>query len=188
MQQTIILASGSPRRVELMRQIGLPIEAVPVDVDEQLQGEPAAVVRALALRKAQATYERFPDRYILAADTLVHIDGRTLGKPHNAEEAKEMLRMLSGKRHEVHTGVCLLKGKQSYAQSVCTMVQFTQLSEQDITAYVNTGEPMDKAGAYAVQGIGGMFVQEIHGSPSNVIGLPLHTVRQLLLQAGYYEV
>lgn len=187
MQRPIILASGSPRRVELMRQMGLEFEAVPVDVDEHLAGKPHEVVAALARRKAMAALQRYPDRYILAADTLVHAQGEVLGKPADQDDARRMLALLSGSEHQVFTGVCVLHGQKAWADCVCTQVRFAQLSAGDIAGYVQSGEPMDKAGAYAVQGMGGMFVTEVHGSPSNVIGLPMHTVRALLAQAGYFD-
>lgn len=187
MRQTIILASGSPRRVELMRQMGLPFEAVSISVDEHMTGSSEHVVKALAERKARAAWGRYPGRYILAADTLVHVNGETLGKPADAQDAMRMLRTLSGAQHQVFTGVCVLHGEHAWVESACTTVRMTALTERDLQTYVAGGEPLDKAGAYAVQGMGGMFVEEIHGSPSNVIGLPMHLVRRLLLQAGYYD-
>lgn len=187
MQRPIILASGSPRRVELMRHMGLAFEKVPVDADEHLSGRPDEVVVALAKRKALAAQVRYPDRYILAADTLVYAGGEVLGKPEDADDARRMLRLLSGSEHQVFTGVCVMHGQAAWVDCVCTRVQFAKLSEKDIDGYVQSGEPMDKAGAYAVQGMGGMFVTEVHGSPSNVIGLPMHSVRALLVQAGYID-
>lgn len=185
--KTIILASGSPRRAELMRRMVLPFKAIQVDVDEHLQGAPKDVVSALAQRKARAAQAKHPDHFILAADTLVHVTGETLGKPRDRQDAMRMLRLLSGREHQVLTGVCVLKGNHCQVRAVSTRVRFVSLDDKALAAYVDTGEPMDKAGAYAIQGMGGMYVEAIQGSPSNVIGLPMHTVRALLTTAGYYD-
>lgn len=181
----LILASASPRRRELMGYTGIPFEAVSLDVDETCSGTGEARVGELALRKAKAAAEQYPNRWILAADTLVQINDAVLGKPENKQEAIEMLKSLSGKWHQVYTGVCLLR--DGYCQTAVdkTDVLFSKLTPKMIERYVATGEPMDKAGAYAVQGRGGLFVEALKGSYSNVIGLPLALVRQMLENAGF---
>ena len=178
----IILASGSPRRKELLGLMGVLFEVVSLDTDESCNGSPSERVCSLALRKAEEVYKLYRDRLILAADTLVARDGQVLGKPSSFDEAVSMLLSLSDGWHEVYTGVCLLDGsggRKSVAYDR-TQVRFSYLDEQMAAAYVKTGEPMDKAGAYAIQGRGGMFVEEIRGSASNVIGLPMALVRKML--------
>lgn len=180
----LVLASASPRRRELLASIGIPFELCSVDVDEHEAGEPDAVVQTLALRKAMAAAALHPDRLILAADTLVYAQGETLGKPGDAQEAGRMLRLLSGKAHLVYSGICLLKGELRLQHVECTKVFFEPLDEAEIAAYVRSGEPFGKAGAYAIQGLAGKYVSRIEGSYSNVVGLPLHAVIRLLRQAG----
>lgn len=186
MEGPIILASGSPRRHELLRQIGVSFEAHAADVDERAQGEPAQVVRLLAERKASAALVRYPGRIILGADTLVYAKGQTLCKPQDAEDALRMLQLLQGDWHEVYSGVCVIGGSADklLCRSDVTRVQFVPLTNQELRAYVDSGEPFGKAGAYAVQGIAGQFVCRLEGSCSNVIGLPLHLVRELLAAVG----
>lgn len=184
--RVVVLASGSPRRSELLTQMGIPFEVIAADVDEQCTGTPQEQVCTLALRKAMAVQPFHKERIILAADTLVHKGNQTLGKPQTPAQARDMLQLLSGAWHEVYTGVCLINGaggKHSVAFEM-TRVRFSHLSDQMIDAYVRTGEPMDKAGAYAIQGRGGMFVEEIQGSPSNVIGLPMALVHSMFLKFG----
>lgn len=182
----LILASASPRRHELLRQIGLDFEVYAADVDEHAAGAPAQVVCLLAERKAKAALAHYPGRVILAADTLVYAQGQTLGKPKDAEDAMRMLRLLQGGWHEVYSGVCVIHGKegQTHCRSDRTRVLFSPLTEQEMRAYVDSGEPFGKAGAYAVQGLAGQFVPRLEGSSSNVIGLPLHLVRELLAESG----
>jgi len=169
----LILASGSPRRAELLKDAGQDFEIMVPQIDEApLPGEaPAAFVCRTAREKAEAVTA--PDAVILAADTAVVEGERILGKPVDAEDASAMLRSLSGRTHEVMTGVCL----RSPAQTVCfhieTRVTFRTLSEQEIADYVAGGEPMDKAGAYAIQGGAAKMIRRVEGSYSNVVGLPL---------------
>lgn len=182
----MILASGSPRRKELLSLMGVPFEAVSLNTDENCTGQPWERVLMLADRKAEAALSLYKDRLILAADTLVARDGHVLGKPSSFDEAMQMLLTLSGGWHEVYTGVCLLDGKSLRKETAYdkTLVRFSELTEELARMYVNTGEPMDKAGAYAIQGVGGMFVEEIRGSASNVIGLPMALVRRMLSNFG----
>lgn len=181
----ILLASGSPRRRELLAQLGLQFEIAAPDVDETpLPGEaPVPYVGRLAVVKAMAVAAG-DDTLVIAADTTVEIDGDILAKPADAAEARAMLRRLSGRAHHVHTGVALRRGEHTLCEVVTAHVTFATLTDAQIDWYVATGEPMDKAGAYAVQGIGGVFVEKVDGSVSNVIGLPLHTVVRLAEQLG----
>ena len=182
----ILLASGSPRRKELLSLMGVPFEVVSLNTDEICDGTPAQRVCKLAKRKAQAVQTLYGNRLILAADTLVARGGQILGKPSSFEDAVQMLLTLSGGWHEVYTGVCLvdgLNGKEEVSYDK-TRVRFSKLDESLAKLYASTGEPYDKAGAYAIQGRGGMFVEEIRGSASNVIGLPMALVRRMLLDFG----
>ena len=183
---TIILASGSPRRRELLTLAGIPFEISAAEVDERC-GEPASsAVRVLSARKAQAVRDLYPRRFVLAADTLVELDGVSLGKPASPEEAASMLRRLSGRTHHVHTGVTVVSpAGDVWTDADCTDVTFGEIPEAEILSYVRSGEPLDKAGAYAVQGRASLWISRLEGSYSSVIGLPLFLVRTLLLRAGY---
>ena len=188
LSEPIILASGSPRRKELLALMGVPFETVVFQTDEHCEGAPWERVCELATRKAQDAYQMVKDRLILAADTLVAQGERVFGKPDSPVQAVEMLLSLSGGWHEVYTGVCLFNGatgKKAVAFEK-TRVRFSPLDKSLVEAYVRTGEPMDKAGAYAIQGRGGMFVEEIRGSSSNVIGLPMALVRKMLSDFGVH--
>ena len=182
MQNELILASGSPRRKELLTLMGLNFKVCAVDVDENLSGAPDEVVCALARRKAKAAYCLHPGETVLAADTLVCKDGKTLGKPVDEDDALSMLLHLSGGVNTVYTGVCIIDGKTGREDVRCdaSKVRFVDIDEESARRYIASGEPMDKAGAYGVQGMGGMFVSAVEGSPSNVIGLPMHLVREML--------
>ena len=185
MKQPLILASASPRRRELMAYTGLPFEVICADAEEIKTGDPDALVMENARRKARAVAKQHPGRMVLAADTIVYQDGRVLGKPRDEQDAREMLRHLSGNTHTVYTGVCVIGEDGSENVNVdASQVAFVSLSEEAIDWYIATGEPMDKAGAYAVQGRAGMFVRSIEGSYSNVIGLPIALVREILKAAG----
>lgn len=183
----LTLASGSPRRRELLRGLGLDIVVRPVDIDESpFDGEKADVyVERLARAKARA--QGTPGELILAADTVVAVDGDLLGKPRDEDEAKAMLRRLSGRAHEVLTGVALWDPAtdETLCEVVSTRVVFNDMSDAEIAWYVSTGEPMDKAGAYAVQGLAAVFVEGLDGNYSNVVGLPLPTVYRLLQRFGH---
>ena len=172
----IILASASPRRKELMALAGIPFEARPVDADETILccTPPEGAVMMLATRKAQLAAEHFPDDLIIGADTIVAVGKHIYGKPDTSEEAFEMLSALSGKTHQVFTGVCIYT-KSGHRNAFCTRtdVTFFPLSEEEIRAYIATGEPMDKAGAYGIQGKGALLVEKIDGDYYNVVGLPI---------------
>lgn len=181
----VVLASASPRRHELLTQIGVQFTVRVPDIDEspQLCETPDEYVRRLAFAKAAAV-ECAADELVIAADTTVDVGGKILGKPLDEPEAASMLRGLSGRTHRVHTGVAVRLGDQEIAEVCTTRVTFITLDEATIAWYVSTGEPMDKAGAYAVQGAGGALVRYVSGSVSNVIGLPLHVVIDLAGRCG----
>lgn len=179
----MILASASPRRKELLASMGIPFDIITADTEEATDGEPRHVVMQNARLKAEAVQKNHPGRMILGSDTVVSIDGQVLGKPRDEEDAFRMLRALSGRKHKVYTGVCLIANGKADVRCDETDVYFSALSDDEIRRYIATGEPMDKAGAYAIQGIAGMYVEKINGSFSNVIGLPTALVR-LMLQAA----
>ena len=184
----LILASGSPRRQRMLADLGITFTVVTADVDERpLENEaPVAYVERLAEAKAAAVAQQDTDHWILAADTVVVRDDVLLGKPADADAAKAMLTRLAGRRHEVITGVCLLhRGRNEQQRFHCrTTVWFTPLDAALIDAYVATGEPLDKAGAYGIQGLGGCLVERIEGSYANVVGLPLAETVARLRDAG----
>ena len=181
-----MLASRSPRRCELLNRIGLVFETDAPDVDETCSLPAGEAVRILSLRKAQAAAESHPRSFILAADTLVSFREEALGKPLDPPDAIRMLRMLSGQTHQVYTGVTVISPDgRVFTDSDRTDVTFASVDDAEIADYVRSGEPMDKAGAYALQGRAGMWVTHLDGSDTSVIGLPLYLVRSLLLQAGY---
>ncbi|MFL1464723.1 Maf family protein [Marinobacter sp. HN1S83] len=184
--QSIILASASPRRAELLTQIGLSFHTRPVDIDETPEaGElPSAYVERLAREKALAGAVD-PEWLVLGSDTSVVLGGHILGKPADAAEAEATLSRLSGHTHQVMTAVALASRGRCSTCLVTTDVTFRNLSSEEIRAYVASGEPMDKAGSYGIQGLGGIFVKEIRGSYSAVVGLPLQETATLLAQAGY---
>lgn len=177
----IVLASGSPRRRQLLELIGVDCEVVPSGVDERPQdGEcPADFARRAARDKALDVAARRPDSWVLGADTVVEIDGLILGKPGDANGARAMLRSLSGREHLVHTAVTLVAAGEARSLVDTASVRFLGLDDSVISWYVDTGEPMDKAGAYAIQGIGGLLVAEMRGSPHTVVGLPIHRLPEL---------
>ena len=179
----LILASGSPRRKEILDTMGLEFSVDISDADESFAGTPEEMVLELSRRKALAVASRHSGAMILAADTLVFGD-EVLGKPHSAEEAKRMLAGLSGRWHSVYTGVTMIdtRSGKTLSRADVTRVHFVALTAQDIDAYVATGEPLDKAGAYGIQGRGGMFIDRIEGSYSNVVGLHMALVRSMLLE------
>ncbi|HVG57495.1 MAG TPA: Maf family protein [Hyalangium sp.] len=182
---SLVLASASPRRRDLLSQLGVQFTVAAADLDETPLDKEAAdtYVLRLARAKAQAVAARFPGTWVLAADTTVALGTELLGKPGGPAEAREMLTRLSGRTHAVYTGVALA-GRAQEATVVRTGVTFRTLSASEIDWYVSTGEPLDKAGAYAVQGKGGFLVAAVEGSPTNVIGLPLGETLELLTRAG----
>jgi septum formation protein len=183
----LILASSSPRRAQILTELGIPFEVDPADVDETLRsGEaPDAAAARLAAAKAASVAARRPGDWILAADTLVFLEGAILGKPQDDREAAEMLRRLSGREHRVVTGVRLRRGTSEGAGTISwSTVRFAPMSAAEIAWYVGTGEPRDKAGAYGVQGLGARFIDGIVGSYTNVMGLPARDVYRLTREAG----
>jgi len=183
----MVLASASPRRRELLASVGLEFEVLPVKVDESPDPSltPAENVLRLARRKALAAHSRRPQCLVLVADTLVFADGQALGKPSDATAAEAMLARLSARWHQVCTGVVLvLPEGEVLEEESTTRVRFARLGPQEIRRYAASPEPLDKAGAYALQGAGAWFVERLEGSSSNVIGLPLEVVRRLLRRAG----
>jgi septum formation protein len=185
----LILASASPRRRELLTQVGVSFVIEVSDVEEVLDDtlSPELQVQSLALQKAQAVAAQHKDGLVLGADTVVVDAGSLLGKPQNTEEAAEMLRSLSGKWHQVMTAVALVDAndtKHEWTSVEITNVKFRDLTEDDIAAYVATGESMDKAGAYGIQGYGALLVERIEGCYNNVVGLPLQLVAKGLRNWG----
>lgn len=179
----LILASGSPRRKEILDTMGLKFSVDVSDADESFAGTPEEMVLELSRRKALAVASRHSGAMILAADTVVFTD-EVLGKPRNAGEARRMLAALSGRWHSVYTGVTMIdtRSGKTLSRADVTRVHFVALTAEDIDAYVATGEPLDKAGAYGIQGRGGMLIDRIEGSYSNVVGLPMALVRSMLLE------
>jgi septum formation protein len=179
----LVLASASPRRQELLRNAGIPFTVQPADIDEEpLPGElPKDCAERLAREKAQTVSRSRPADYVLGADTIVVIDEVILGKPSDAQDAARMLRLLSGRTHAVITGVCLV-GRNAFEKmtSETTLVTMNGLSDDEIRDYVATGEPMDKAGAYAIQGMASRWIPRIEGDYSNVVGLPVARVYAIL--------
>lgn len=184
-EPVLVLASASPRRRELLTLTGIPFIIDAPQVDEHCALGARDAVAELSRRKAEAGARMHPGKVILASDTLVAVDDTPLGKPRDEEDAFRMLRSLSGRWHHVYTGVCVVDAQGGVHSGVdATAVRFGDMTNAEIRAYIATKEPMDKAGSYALQGIAGLWVEEISGSASNVIGLPLTLTRRLLQEAG----
>ena len=186
----IYLASASPRRSQLLRQIGVDHEIRPVDIDEAVKTDedPARYVSRLARDKATALWTRLSAaerRPVLGADTTVALEQHVLGKPRDLDDALAMLRVLSGRTHQVYTAVALCHAGGSDARLSVSDVTFRRIDEREIRAYWSTGEPVDKAGGYAVQGLGALFIERIAGSYSGIVGLPLFETGQLLALLGW---
>jgi len=177
----LILASASPRRAELLRNAGIRFTVEPAHIPEQpLKYElPLQYAQRLARDKARAIFARHSDNVILGADTVVVVDEHLLEKPQDAQDAARMLRLLSGRAHQVITGVCLIAAGHEQTEAEITEVRFSTLSESEIASYVETGEPMDKAGAYAIQGVASRWVERIDGCYFNVVGLPVPRVYRM---------
>lgn len=186
---TLILASASPRRRELLATLNLPFRVMPAHIDERHHAAepPESYVVRLARQKAEQLAEQCPSAWVLGADTVVVLDQHILGKPADAAAARAMLSSLSGREHTVTTGVAVVQRGRRLVQCdvVRTRVRFRTLQAAAIEAYIATGEPFDKAGAYAVQGVGGQFVAALEGCYNNVVGLPLQRTLALLQAAGY---
>jgi len=181
----LILASSSPRRRQLLELLGLKFEVRSANIDESIQGgeTPSAYVERVAMLKAVRVATQMPQALILGADTAVVVDGRILRKPQSPADARRMLTLLSGRSHAVLSGIALAGTHQS-SRIVESQIDFRVLSRGEIDWYIRTGEPMDKAGAYGAQGIGSFLIQSVHGSYSNVVGLPLAETLLLLNRAG----
>lgn len=178
----LILASASPRRSELLSNAGIPCTVEPAHVTERsLPGEqPLPYAQRLARDKARAIFEKYPDSVVLGADTVVVVDEHLLEKPADARDAARMLRLLSGRVHQVITGVCLVASGHEQTEAEITEVRFSTLTESEITNYIQTGEPMDKAGAYAIQGMASRWVERVDGCYFNVVGLPVSRVYSMM--------
>ncbi|OZM57860.1 septum formation inhibitor Maf [Lottiidibacillus patelloidae] len=178
----LILASGSPRRKELLEQVNLTFEIIVSDIEEVMNEKdtPANIVQSLAQQKAKDVFSKNKDCVVIGADTIVAIGDRRLGKPKSKEEAVEMLQLLSGNTHSVFTGVAIETLEKSITFYEETKVMFWNLTKKDIDTYIQSGEPFDKAGAYGIQGFGAMLVKKIDGDYFNVVGLPIsRTIREL---------
>ncbi len=186
----IVLASGSPRRRELLNAVGVTdFEVCPAKGEEKAADNlpPQEIVKCLSCAKAQEVAANYgEDTVIIAADTIVWADGRVFGKPKNEDDAFAMLRTLSGKSHEVYTGISVICNGRTISEAECTSVRFRNLSDDEIRAYIATGEPMDKAGAYGIQGRASLMVEKIDGDYFNVVGLPLCRLGQMLKTIGVH--
>jgi septum formation protein len=188
----LVLASASPRRRELLKNAGIPFIVQPSEIPElPREGEaPQACAERLAREKALDVFRQRPQDFVLGADTIVIVGGQILGKPRDVVDAARILRLLSGRTHQVITGVCLIgpdrKGRSSLrdTRSETTLVTMSELSDEDIQSYVATGEPLDKAGAYAIQGIASRWISRIEGDYFNVMGLPVSLVYRMLRENG----
>lgn len=181
-----VVASASPRRRELLSNAGYAFEVIPSDADEALPNgiSAADAVFELSKRKAHSVLRTEPDAVVLGCDTVVSLDGKILGKPKTHEEAQEMLRALSGRTHEVFTGVCIADKEREECFVSCTKVEFYPLSEETVSSYVQTEEPMDKAGAYGIQGLGSVLVKKLDGDYFTVMGLPVNECARKLALFG----
>ena len=186
----IILASASPRRKELLEKIDLKFKVEPSDYDEHIDAdlEPHKMAQSLSLGKARAVARNHNNALVIAADTFIIFEGNLFGKPHTEAEAKEMLELINGGAHSVITGFTIIDSETSktLTASVETKVYLKKLTTDEIDAYVKSGEPLDKAGAYAIQGLGAVFVDKIEGDYSNVVGLPLSALAESLKEFGVY--
>lgn len=182
----IILASGSPRRRELLNTLGLSFTVHPAKGEEIAPdgAGPEEIVKALSRAKAEEVARQFPDKLIIAADTIVYLDGMVLGKPKDENDAKAMLSKLSGRAHEVYTGVTVILEDKTICESECTKVIFRDVSAEEIASYVASGDPMDKAGAYGIQGKAALMVERLEGDYFNVMGLPLCRLGKMLGTIG----
>ena len=182
----LVLASASPRRQELLRNAGIKFEVQPAHIPEDpLPAEAAKdCAERLAREKALSVARQRPHDVVLGADTVVVVDGQLLGKPSDAADAARMLRLLSGREHQVITGVCLVVSGEASVASETTLVTMSEITDKQIADYVASGEPMDKAGAYAIQGIASRWIPRIEGDYGNVVGLPVALVWSMLRQAG----
>jgi len=188
----IILASKSPRRRYLLEQAGLSFSVVPSDIDETRVpiSSPETYVRILSELKADNVSERYPEKWVIGADTIVLKNGAVLGKPASMDEARSMLKQLSGQTHQVLTGyaICCKAKNRKFSETIKTDVLFKQLTDEEIEWYIHTKEPFDKAGSYAIQGLGTFIVKSIRGSYTNVVGLPVCEVIEFLIKEGIIQI
>jgi len=186
-KESLVLASASPRRAELLRLLLVNFEILPCQVSEhRLRGEsPEGMVKRLALTKARMGRRLRPSSTVVGADTVVVLGNRVFGKPDSVEEARRMLQCLSGKTHFVLTRICVFRSRTRLVDYSRTAVRFNKISDQEITDYLRTGEPLDKAGAYAIQGAASRFVEKVEGCYFNVVGLPVSLLYHLLKKAGF---
>lgn len=185
----IILASKSPRRSEILKNIGIDFEVIESNYDEifDINMTPDEIVTHLAYKKAESVSKTIKDEaYVIGADTIVVLDSRIMGKPHDIEESFEMLKSLSGKWHRVYSGICVIKtiSSQYFSGFEATDVKIKELSDKEIHGYINTGESLDKAGSYAIQGVGSLLVEKINGCYFNIVGLPVFKLFSLLEKFG----
>jgi septum formation protein len=187
-ENAIVLASESTRRIDMLRTLGISFSIIPPDIDESKRKDETArdYVYRVAHDKASKVGKLFPDKWVIAADTIVVSKGRVLGKPKNEAQAVEMLKRLRGRWHRVMTGYCIMNVSRgiTYQDVTETKVFIKDLTDEEITRYIKTSEPFDKAGSYAVQGKGGYMVKEIKGSYANVVGLPICEITEMLLTLG----
>jgi septum formation protein len=190
--EPIILASGSQRRKEFLKLLSLPFNIMPAQINEEITGnpEPSQITQEFAVKKVQRVIEILGSRspqWVLGADTLVVVGGRIFGKPKNQDDARRMLERLSGRKHEVITAMALFNGKNGNidCRSARTVVQFDKLNEGELQWYLDTGEWQEAAGGYRLQGLASCFIKSIQGSPSNVVGLPIHDLYCMLKDNGY---
>ncbi len=192
MKPRLILASLSPRRYELLKQLGLDFEVIPSKIEEESipHESPQEHVLRLAQSKALEVGSQFPEAWVIGADTIVYVEGLILGKPKDRQEALKMLRLLSGKEHRVFTGlsVCHLRKGKAARESVETVVKMKELDPIEMDWYIGTGEPLDKAGGYGIQGIGSYMIESINGSYTNVVGLPVCELFQMLRHLGALSI
>jgi len=188
---SFILASGSPRRIQLLRQAGFDFQVEPAEIEESRSDffSPGELTLFNSLRKAMTVATRYPTHLVLGADTIVALDSEVFGKPSDLEDARRMLRRLVGKTHDVITGVALVHAgrRRSISRTVRTRVKFRLLGDSEIEAYLKIAEPLDKAGAYAAQNTPGLIIEKITGSFSNVVGLPMEIVGPLLASSGIHQ-
>lgn len=184
----IILASQSPRRKELLEKCNVPFTIEPADIDEKLKTDVSLydAIQDLSKRKAQAVFTNHPDCIVIGSDTIVTIHQEVLGKPHNKQEAFQMLKKLQGNTHEVITGIAFVSSSRIFTTYSASKVTFTPMNDEEINRYISTGECYDKAGAYGIQGYGGRYISHIDGDYYAIMGFPLHIVYEELKNIGLY--
>lgn len=187
MNQQLILASGSPRRSELLQNMNLTFDVIKSNIEEVIDPtlSPTEIVQSLAFQKAASVARNYRDAYVIGADTIVSLDNQILGKPKDEEEAIDMLTLLSGREHHVVTGVSIMNQEENITFYEKTVVEFWNLTSDEIWKYIRTGEPMDKAGAYGIQEFGAYLVKKINGDYFSVVGLPIAKVMRSLKKLGF---